>query len=507
MKRDAERRRRPREEFDRVRAAQYYPVVPTDEAERKFARALSLGAAAILAAALAVHLCAALLLRGFYGDGAYIFLLIVRHGGELVRSEAPRAMTHIVQQLPTYLALKLGMRDLIGLAMLYSLTMELLPWLFVVACYFVLPKAQKSWFVFPLFTYLAGMLAAAFEPLAEAPAVTAYFWFLLFLIVFRARSLPGQLAVVAAALPALRSHEVMVFLAPILAGACVWRARDAGSRPGRILFAAMALWFALVAATQLWFTIFTDETANRASFIASTLALRFIAAPWGINVPTVLGLLATLVALAVLGLRWRFPSRAGRWIAAGLLCGFAGIALGAVVMTTRRPYFFQPSLQFEARNYAAFLSVPLAGLFFAAMMRSRLRSFWTQTPLVAVLAILAAGQLGWHLAGLQYWASFLDKFGAVLAAHRGPVALAEAEAEGLAPLSWPWTYPALSIDLAPDGKVAAMIVPPPDGSWQPFDPTDPAAVPRSRLFDTSVYRQVLLSEGPRLPPKGLRAQP
>ena len=269
----------------------------------------------------------------------------------------------------------------------------------------------------------------------------------------------------------------------------------------------MALWFALVAATQLWFTVFTDETANRASFIASTLALRFIAAPWGINVPTVLGLLAALVALAVLGLRWRFPSRAGRWIAAGLLCGFAGIALGAVVMTTRRPYFF--------RAVAPVRGAELCRLPLRAARRPLLRRHDAATAAL-ILDPDAARRGARHprrgaarLAsrGAPVLGLFLDKFGAVLAAHRGPVALAEAQAEGLAPLSWPWTYPALSIDLAPDGKVAAMIVPPPDGSWQPFDPTDPAAVPRSRLFDTSVYRQVLLSEEPRLPPKGLRAQP
>jgi hypothetical protein len=475
--------------------------VRSDAGEREFARALSFGAAAILAASFAVHVYAALLLRGFYGDGPYIFLLIVRHGGELVRSEPARSVTHIAQQFPTYLALKLGMRDLIALATLYSLTMELLPWLFVVGCYLVLPADNKSWFVFPLFTYLAGTLAAAFEPLAEGPAVTAYFWFLLFLVVFRARSFPGQLATFAAALPALKSHEVMVFLAPLLALAALWRARADGPGRARVIFAALAAWFAIVAAVELWYTIHPDDPDNRASFIASTLALRFLAAPWGINVPAALGLVAALVALTVLGLRRLVPSRAARWLAAALILVFAGIALGADVLTTQRLYFFQPALQFEARNYSAFLSLPLAALFCAGLLRPRLRAFWAQTPLVAVLAVLALGQLGWHLVGLQYWASFLDEFAEVLDAHRGPVALSEAEADGLEPLSWPWTYPSLSIDLAPDGKVAAMILPPADVGWQPFDPTDPAAVPRSRFFDTGPYRQTLLSGGARLPQK------
>ena len=72
--------------------------------------------------------------------------------------------------------------------------------------------------------------------------------------------------------------------------------------------------------------------------------------------------------------------------------------------------------------------------------------------------------------------------------------MSEAEMAGLKPMSWPWTYPSLSIVLSPNGHVASMIVPPTDVKWQPFDPANRSELPQSRRFDMSIYRDTLVPD-------------
>jgi hypothetical protein len=172
-----------------------------------------------------------------------------------------------------------------------------------------------------------------------------------------------------------------------------------------------------------------------------------------------------------------------------------------VIGTAKTSYLFQPSLQFEARNYGALISLPLAAIFLASDGCRAALLPWTRPAVVATLACLAVGQCGWHAIGLRYWAEFLDSFGEILAGHCGMVSLSEAEAAGLKPISWTWTYPSLSIVLSPNGHVASMIVPPRDVKWQPFDPANHNELPQSRRFDLSAYRDTLVPDGrtPRCP--------
>jgi hypothetical protein len=441
----------------------------------------------------ASNISAFLVLRGLFDDGPRILVSMLR-SGPFVLSEPARWATHVLQQAPTVVALKLGMMDLIGLARLYSATMELLPLAFVAGSYLVLPKGKKAFFVFPLIFYLAGAQAAAFEPLAEGPTVTAYFWFLLFVIVFRARTPVWQIATLAAAIPAVQSHEVMVFLAPVLAFAALRRAAAEAANRSRLIFRLMAAWFGIVAVAQLDFTLFHSYEENRASFIASTLAMKFVAARYGVNVPTVLGILAIVIMAVLPWLGGPTAKAWKRWVSWILVCAFAVTCLAAVIGTAETSYLFQPSLQFEARNYGAFISLPLAAIFLAYQGRAAALLPWTRPAVLATLACLALGQFGWHAIGLGYWAEFLDKFGEILASHRGMVGVREAEAAGLKPMSWPFTYPSLSIVLSPNGHVASMIVPPKDVKWQRFDSANPRELPQSRWFDMSIYRETLVPD-------------
>src|SRR5262249_39804751 len=44
-------------------------------------------------------------------------------------------------------------------------------------------------------------------------------------------------------------------------------------------------------------------------------------------------------------------------------------------------------------------------------------------------------------------------------------------------MNWDWTMPTVSVLLAPEGDVRALIDNPPKGYWQPFSPSDPEHLP------------------------------
>ena len=332
--------------------------LPAQDGDRAFRVMVGL----VLATAFVLHVLASILLRGLFGDGSYILVLMLRLG-RFVRDEPARWATHVLQQAPTVLALRSGMMDLVGAAMLYSLTMELLPLAFVAGSYLVLPKGKKAFFIFPLVFYLAGAQAAAFEPLAEGPTVTAYFWLLLFVIVFRAIGPIWQSVTFAAAISAVQSHEVMVFLAPILAFAALRRAGAEANKRSRVSFRLLATWFGIVTVAQLGFTLFFSYEVNRTSFIASTLAMKFVASHGGLNVPAVLGVLALILIAALI---WLGSPTAGAWKrwAAWLLVGaFACTCIAAVAGTTMTAYLFQPESAIRGPELRRFHLAPSRGHF------------------------------------------------------------------------------------------------------------------------------------------------
>jgi hypothetical protein len=459
-----------------------------------FDRRLPAVAAPILVAAALVNIHAALALRGYFADGSYWLVEMISRGGFFLQEEA-RLAADFLEELPTALALGLGISSVHSLGVVWGLTLHLLPLVFVAGCYAALPKRSKSLFVYPLFFYLAGVQASAFAAIAAGATAAGYFWLLLILIIYHGKGPWGFAALAAASLPALYAHEVMVMLAPVLAVAAAWRGRCARTAWARLGFAAMAVWFVVVAARQIGFTLYPRDALNRDLFIEAMVKGRFVATRQGINAPTLLGLAAAALLPGLLLTR-----RAATQAAA--LAGFALLAAATALGPLWWDFLFRPTLQFEARYYGAFLSVPLAAGLMVSNCRPALCALWAKTPLLCLLLLLAAGQFGWQVSGTCSWSRWLEAWQAVLGSHRGLVPWPAAEPElavRLPPtdddptakwIAFGWTFPSLSLLLAPDGRVQAVIGAP-SVPWQPFDPADPATLPRSPLFDTSAYRTAL----------------
>ncbi len=455
----------------------------------------------VFLAAMAVSVAASLGLRGLYADAAHYFVeMMGKEDFSLV--EPSRRTVQFLQQLPFVMGMAGGITTMNTLAVVYSLTMQLLPLILVYACYVVLPKDRKQWFFFPLLHYLAGSTGAAFPAIAEGPVATAYFWLMLYLIVFRTEKRSSLVWAAVIALPIVYTHEVMVFLAPILAVAAIGRAFKVQSGAQRAGLLLLALWFALVVVVQIGFVRHPRDPNNRGYFIQDFIHLKWLVTEHGhINVPIALGLLAILAMILVGLIRWvgRERSRV-KGVSYSVVILFAVVCAAAVVGTLYIDRLYLPGLQFKARNHPAFVSVPLAGVMLVSLRWSRLQAVWDTVANRVILLALAAGALGWHGVATVYWADYVKIHRELMASQRGLVRYEDAvmsleqDQRGLfIKMTEGWTNPTVSIVLSPDGKVTSLIaIPSAYVGWQPFDPANPDTLPKSRWFDTSEYRWVLV---------------
>ncbi len=456
----------------------------------------------VLTAAALLGIWGALELRPLFADGFYILSLILQDEGFVMPAPARRTV-EVLRQPPVLAAMALGVKDVEVLGVVFGLCVQLTPLALVLGSWAVLPRERKIFFVFPLLHFCAGTLSTSAAPINEGPTAAAYFWVLFYVILFlRARGAAlGLVAVLAAGTILL--HEAMVFLAPVLAIAALWRARREDARFHRIAFVLLAVWFAIVAAVHVQFILEPSHPANRASFIRQLFSFWWIAGPGGVNLPAIVGV-AGLAAIAGAALLQLGAGGARRRKSAWMLVAGLALACGAALAYAAwSGHMDAARAQFYARNHALLISLPLALLAFYVLIRPGALHLPLLRQSAAVCGILAAVSLAWHAYGTHRWSLYVDMFRSALARGSGLVpredveaALPERDRALFRNMSWSWTAPATSIKLARDGRVAAIIANPAtnEGRWQPFDPRLPETIPRSRFWDVEPYLRALAAQ-------------
>jgi hypothetical protein len=452
----------------------------------------------IITAAIFVSLYAALEFQILYADGTHYLLSILEKEG-FAFIEPSRCYAHFLQQFPTVLAMRLGVDSILALTICYGIITHLLPLLLIIICYFVLPPYRKVFFVFPLLHYLAGTTSSSFVGILEGPVAAAYFWLLLYLLLFRfERSV--WMVVALLALPIVYLHEVMVFLAPLLAAVAGWRASQEQQKTSAMRYTLLAIWFLVVVAVQIFFVINPRDPANRGHFVQDLIHLRWLVTASGhVNVPALAGLFAIFV-LAGVDVIERFFKRTRldmvQWL---LVIGFAVVSLSMIAVTFVSEKFITPGMQFSARNQSALISFPLALFAILSTLYPSATLLWKKRQNLCVITILAVTVLSWHVAATHRWVVYLNDFRSILVAGHGLVSwkvacgsLPDDRRSNFQSMSWPWTNPTLSFMLSPKGRVTAVIANPDrGGAWEPFDPNNPKALPHGRFFDSGPYRSTL----------------
>ena len=450
--------------------------------------------AAVLVSVFLVDLYAALEWRSLFADGVNFFLNVLENNGFFFIEPARRTV-HVLQELPTVAALRMGVSSVGTLAFVYGFTLQMLPLALIAACYPLLPRHDKPLFIFPLANFLLGSMPAAYVPIVGGPVAAGYFWLLLFLVLFgRRRGVVATCIILAVGAAAL--HETMVLLMPILAVAAMLRSRSETSTAPRKLFVALAVWFAAITIVPAWFIINPTVPEQRHDVLMTAFELFGIGGPNGINVPAVMAVAA--VAAMILIVCW--PGRRGQigWLTVLLVGAFCAILDILTLNDGEGSRLFLPVLQFAARNLAVMDAAPLAVLFLWVHRRPALREQWMQPPVAALVLVLALGQIGWQALGVVYWDRFVATFETILTANVGFVPWRQALASmtprqrrGTDRLSWGWTNGQVSIVLAPEGRVSTIIGVSDEDHWQPFDPIRPDQLPVAPQFNYARYLRAL----------------
>lgn len=423
-----------------------------------------LALASVFVVILVIQIWAGISLRGLYADGAYYAAqLETRHFFVVI--EPSRFTSQILMQAPVVVAMALGFSHPHAVALTFSLATNLMPLLLTMACLGVLPRADRGCGLFPIFIFLATSMSAAVASVADGSTAAAYAWLLLLLILFGEFRTWRLAAILLLAAGALRLHEAMGFLGPIMAFACLWRCRSTIQASARLSLALAAILLTLGCLIAMAAVLHPRLLANRTGLTADILSLRWLACGAGqINVAAVAGG-AALLALPLAFLRQR--PRAIGMVLVTLL--FAVLAVWALLAPS------QPASAFAARDNACLLTAPamllLLFLRMAPPVTDRL------APMLLVTALLGVAVAAADAKATAGWTIYTKAMRTALASNSGVVpwryavgTLPPAEGDALTCFSWPWTTPLMSLWLAPGPIVTTIIANPTGIAWQPADP-------------------------------------
>jgi hypothetical protein len=153
-------------------------------------------------------------------------------------------------------------------------------------------RAHKSWVHFPLAYLLIGVPPAAFMSQTEASIGTAYFWVLLFLLLFRTRTSISQLLFLALCIPTFQLIEAACLLMPLLLLVCVLRWRLAKDLGERVFLAISAALIVSITIYQVRWVIWPNVPEDVELFRSGLQHFYFLRYNDHVNLPFVTGVIA-----------------------------------------------------------------------------------------------------------------------------------------------------------------------------------------------------------------------
>jgi len=440
-----------------------------------------------------------------YADGAHEFVRVLA-AQDFVSLMWSRHFAFYIFQFPLVLAIKLGVTQLVWLRVAFGLGC-FLPWpLALLLCRWL----ARDHFWLAVAGCAAGYLNAAFLPVGEHILAHALFWPALFVLLFvRPLTRAPALVLLAMATGLQFSYESQIFLSAPLLALALWRSvQERRENPGWapvVLLVAAGLF--LVSMANGMESVWRPELpGNFTGFKAGTLGI-FWHPGWTLTWTLLWGGLAA-------GACW--SEKLWQWLTGKNGWYFSAISvLVWGLWPLLAPDALDSGLQHD--NRALNLLVPMGLLPVALSLRFRPAWLSTCRPrLVTMVAALLLAQSLWHLTSTALWYRDVLWMQETLAAKRGiyPLRATVLAADGMLGRElypdamggrFDWSWPCLSLALAPQRQIHCLIVSEVfldptirRHSWQPFDPFNPATLPRLDHYgvDYTHYSAALSGVGP-----------
>jgi hypothetical protein len=447
--------------------------------------------------------------RFLYGDGSNFFTAILRSqdfvdGGR----RAARSYANVFTQLPLVGALRLGVRDVDLLRTIYGASL-FFPYLLCMSVWVWATKEEPRFLLFPALLLFAGASNSLFFVISESHVAGALVFTLVALLLFRRRWGPGTILLSGLlALPLLRAYESMVFFGPLLGGLAMGRARRAPGRMALVGWIVLTGWFlagALVALMEITAPTSTVPI-NVSTFVDQAMFLlrdKMLPILWG-ETDVHYSAILSLLALPILCVGFCLSPGAARAKAAvigvyGAMCLLVLIALACF------PELMEVPLHYHARVFNVVIPVLLILTLLLFHFAPRLRSSFDWRYAFVLVALLGTYQLGWQGLATGQWAGYLDVFRDEVTQNEGYVPFEASSLntekrgrQAIDNMNYGWALPTMSILLAKDREVRAIVGPTDEGAWQPFDPREPEALPDFAEYGLSYepYLRRLHSDAP-----------
>ncbi len=423
--------------------------------------------------------------RDLVYDGSFYLLDIASHGAFQL-FEPGRISVQLLQQGFAVIGARLGIYDLWTLGRLFSLGASGWPIVLTALCWFVLPRAEKSWIVGPLLNLVFAVPATSFIGIGEGVIASCLLWLAFLLTWFRMDRSWGALAAIVAAIACAFSHESAMLCLVLIGALAASQVRNV-----RGFARAAAIVVAVVSAAgslyMVRWVVFPRSATERSDFLVSLLG-GFLGTPRAPN----LSALASLAAAAAILLS---QNRRLRAAAAGLC--LAVLALLLMLLVAMPGDTIAPIRFFAARGLPVALTTLIALAFLLMKRHGLCPAQFANLPLLAVLLGLCLFQPLAQAIMTENWNAYVRDLRAVVSTRHGIVthadAMHELDAQGTPfrrELLESWSVEPLSIVLAPHGRVTAVVEPAPMARWTPYRLDDPAALPQAPGLDWSGFASV-----------------
>jgi hypothetical protein len=457
-------------------------------------RPLFLVYAVIVATNLATSLYASIGGRGLYADAAA--LLVVIYEGSWFPIFGSRAIVEALRQIPIILLSKYSSATLLECGQVLSFIMLGLPTILCAFCWFILPRTSKAWILFPLASLPVGFAATSINAVGEAAIATGYYWILLFLLLFRARSLGWQALFLLLCMPAFRLHEGAFPLTAVLILALVMRIHAAvGQRRERLFVGIAAVLLATIFAYQIYCVIHPRFPGDREIIVRGLTQFEFLYFDSHFNLPAVSGTLALLALLAVFVISARGPNGNAKRLAKNIAFAWALVALATIATAVTVEQSISPHSQFQARYHPVFVSAALATSMILLIRYSFAKQLWMQPTTIFILISLCATQAMADIAATRRWNDYVAELQSRLTRERGliPWETAMNTSNERANINWrlftmQWVAPYTCIIFAPNGIVTSMVDLPKSLTFRPLDPERPDRLPKLRGINFEPYK-------------------
>jgi hypothetical protein len=422
-------------------------------------------------------------MRGMFADGSnYIVHILASEDFFLL--EPARKLVQLLQQSLLILGIRSGVTHLPTLARLFTLGALGWPIILTASCWLILPREEKGWIIGPLINLVALCPMTSLAAIGEGMIASCLLWIIFFLVLFRTYTIWGAiLAVSLTALGAVTHESAAVFFVGIAAIAIMgMRGSSAVQRLTHFAISTAAIWSACYLISVI---LHPRDPVNLGDFLIGILALAFVELH-GVNLTAV----ATIVACT--SIFWIM--RAQHKTQPILLSSISFFVLVAALLLFLPEWTVTPVAQFSGRGLPVLGTTLLSFGLWAGWRNGVKPEFLLSKPALLVLLGLLLTQSVAQIMMTRQWAKTLGTVTRIIERSEGPVPW-QAALETTVPLSpilwkemtWYSEIEALSLLLAPQGRVHVLIDAPTFERWKPFQLDAPASLPKSRFWDAAPY--------------------